>query len=399
MNTLNLQQITIQSFPTTSAHETYLMEVAGRFFEIGKDTARILIYFQQNGCGEEAIEAYVANTAGKYSKDEIEIFLDNLSKKMDGDKSMPDKRKAFLYNKAFLPETVINKCSVWLKFLFHRRIMIPSLLLFTVLDILYFVDFQGIGKERLDMNIYLLAGLFLFFVFSSLFHELGHASACRYFGVAHGDIGFGLYINIPVFYTDVSNVWKLPRKQRCIVNIGGVYFQTLLLIPFLIAGVGIESSLLNYIILIMNLNFLLTLNPFFRFDGYWMMTDILGVANLRQKGKEWMNYMWKILLRKETGKRPYLFSLTKDAKIGLVIYTVVVNLFFGFYFFYALPQFFIRFYQTFPERFDRLLVELSMRKMPDWMNLQQIVLQLFFLFFFLYMLYKMLVPVIRKWVK
>lgn len=395
---INLQQITVRPFPTSSTHETCLMEVSGRFFEIGKDVAHLITYFQQNGCGEEAIAAYAQET-GKYSHEEVYAFLETLSKKMGGEGAAPDKKQAFLYNKDLLPAAVVEKCSFLLKGVFRPWVMGPALLLFAVLDIAYFGQFRGIGNERLDMNIYLLAALFLFFVFSSLFHELGHASACRYFGVSHGDIGFGLYINIPVFYTDVSNVWTLPRIQRCIVNIGGVYFQTWLLMPFLIAGLYRDSSLLNYIILIMNLNFLLMLNPFFKFDGYWIMTDVLGVANLRQKGMEWIGYVWKKVLRKETEKRPYLYSLSMGAKVGLVVYTVVVNLFFGFYFLYVLPQFFIRFYRTFPDRFDRLLVELSLRQMPDWANVQQIVLQLLLLFFFLYMLYRMCIPLIKKWVK
>ena len=60
----------------------------------------------------------------------------------------------------------------------------------------------------------------MFFIFSSLIHELGHASACHYFQIPHGNIGFGLYLNIPVFYTDVSQAWKLTRRERFLINIG-----------------------------------------------------------------------------------------------------------------------------------------------------------------------------------
>lgn len=129
------------------------------------------------------------------------------------------------------------------------------------------------------------------------------------------------------------------QEKRCIVNVGGVYFQILLLIPFLVIYLYSQSSLLSYIILIMNFNFLLTLNPFFKFDGYWIMTDVLGVANLRQKGKEWMLYMINKFRHKNTNKVPYLMSLSKGTKIALVIYTIVVNFFFGFYFLYILPLF------------------------------------------------------------
>lgn len=59
------------------------------------------------------------------------------------------------------------------------------------------------------MNAYSIIGLLAFVLLSSFFHELGHASACKYFEVKHGGIGFGLYLNFPVLYTDVTEVWKL----------------------------------------------------------------------------------------------------------------------------------------------------------------------------------------------
>ena len=42
---MNLQEIEIRPFSTSSLHETFLMEVSGRFFEIGKDVAELLTYF------------------------------------------------------------------------------------------------------------------------------------------------------------------------------------------------------------------------------------------------------------------------------------------------------------------------------------------------------------------
>ncbi len=92
---INLQQITIQPFPTSSTHETCLMEVSGRFFEIGKDVVHLIIYLQQNGCGKENIAAYVRET-GKYTEEEVCGFLEMLSKKVDDDQVVSDKKKVFL---------------------------------------------------------------------------------------------------------------------------------------------------------------------------------------------------------------------------------------------------------------------------------------------------------------
>lgn len=56
---MDLQRIEIRPFQTTSIHETYLLEISGRFFEIGKDTAELLTYFRNNGCEKENVETYV----------------------------------------------------------------------------------------------------------------------------------------------------------------------------------------------------------------------------------------------------------------------------------------------------------------------------------------------------
>lgn len=71
-----------------------------------------------------------------------------------------------------------------------------------------------------------------------------------------------------VFYADVSNVWYLSRDKRIVVNLGGVYFQMILLIPLYIAYYITHSDLLAYLLLSFNLNFIVVLNPFFKFDGY-----------------------------------------------------------------------------------------------------------------------------------
>lgn len=398
---MNLQQLTIHPFPTASRHDTCLLEAQGRFFEIGKDTAELLEYLQANGGDEESIVRYAEVHNGKPSKEEIVTFLDTFGKQLDAnDNSNGNRRKSFLYHKDFIPNTVVGYCSTALKPLFQPWLMAVVVVVFAGLESSYFLHYRDM-VEQTQVNIYLIAGLYIFLALSSLVHEFGHAAACRYYGMPHGNVGLGLYLNLPVFYTDVTHVWKLSRRQRCVVNFGGVYFQMLLLIPLLTAAIIGGNGLLDYMILLMNFNFALTLNPFFKFDGYWMMTDLLGIANLRKKGNEWLKYLFYKVRGKNIPVRPYILSLAPWAKWGLAVYTVVVNLFFCFYFFYVIPQFFIHFYRTFPDRFLQLMTELSYRQMPSWSNLQQIILQLLFLFLFLYMTYRMVTPLIRRlrWAK
>lgn len=80
----------------------------------------------------------------------------------------------------------------------------------------------------------------------------------------------------------VSNIWKLRRKQRIVVDLAGIYFQLLFLLPIILVHFMTNLDL-KYVIYAINLSFLFDLNPFFRFDGYWVFTDLLGIANLRQR--------------------------------------------------------------------------------------------------------------------
>mgnify|MGYP000428174130 FL=1 len=275
------------------------------FFEIGKDAAELLNYLKENGCDEVAVDTYVESHDGHPSKDDVIEFLEMLSSKIAEGKVSSTKKGVFLYRHDLISSEKVRKCASSLKILFDSRVMMAIVGIFIILDFIHFTEFYT-ETIHVDLSIYTVIGLFLFFIFSSLIHELGHASACHYFQIPHGNIGFGLYLNIPVFYTDVSQAWKLPRRERFLINIGGVYFQMVLLIPFLIAYFFFHYPFFKYIIVVMNMNFVITLNPFFKFDGYWILSDVLGVANLRKKGTEWVGYVLSKIKNKKVEHRPYL---------------------------------------------------------------------------------------------
>jgi putative peptide zinc metalloprotease protein len=248
------------------------------------------------------------------------------------------------------------------------------------------------------INIYMVAGLVLFMLISSLFHEIGHASACKYLGVQHGGIGFGLYLNFPVLYTDVTQVWRLNRKQRCLVNMAGVYFQCIILILILVLFGFTRWDMCRYIIFTLNLGFLMTLNPFFKFDGYWLATDILGVSNLRQRTKE----VWAYLAAKLSGKTPshlpYLLRMKGWERYLFAIYTITVNLFMGYYFLYIIPRFLYSFIQSFPDEAERLVLYVSNNMRPPFALIRNIGCQLLFMILIGYMCMRLVInPVIKKY--
>lgn len=140
--------------------------------------------------------------------------------------------------------------------------------------------FASIGLSQVD---YLLIYCLLFVSF--LLHEIGHAAASQHCGAKPAEIGFGMYLIFPVFYCNVTEIWRLPPRQRIVVSIGGSYFQLLvsaILVPFQLAT---DSQMLSVVIAANLFAVFMTLNPFLKFDGYWMYSDFFSIPNLRQRSQ------------------------------------------------------------------------------------------------------------------
>lgn len=171
-------------------------------------------------------------------------------------------------------------------------------------------------------------------VFTALFHEFGHAAACRKYGCDHGSIGFLLYMIFPSLYINLSNVWRLPSKQRAVVDAGGMYFQLLTTIPlcliyWLTGNLHCAATVLSVDIMV-----LLSLNPILRFDGYWLLVDLSGLVNLRARSWRVIKEVVLWCLGKTTSV-PALDEITgRGKKLLLVTYSfIAVGMFSSFIFF------------------------------------------------------------------
>ncbi len=129
-------------------------------------------------------------------------------------------------------------------------------------------------------------------IFSYLFHEMGHCSATARYGRTVKRVGFGLYWIFPTFFSDVTTSWELTRKQRMVVDVGGIYFQFVISAFLGAACVVFAKSDIVYtlqICLVMNLfSMLISLNPMLKFDGYWLYADWFNISNLRRKSIDFL---------------------------------------------------------------------------------------------------------------
>ncbi len=117
-------------------------------------------------------------------------------------------------------------------------------------------------------------------VVSMAFHEIGHASACRYSGARPGVMGGGLYLIWPAFYTEVSDAYRLDRRGRLRVDLGGLYFTAIFAV--ISAGLWLATGLdaLLLVVAMQLVQMVKQLAPFIRADGYHIVADLVGVPDL-----------------------------------------------------------------------------------------------------------------------
>ena len=113
-----------------------------------------------------------------------------------------------------------------------------------------------------------------------LFHEVGHATACRFGGGNPGSIGAGVYLMFPALYTNVTDSYRLDRRSRLRTDLGGIYFNAVFIVGAAAAFRYTRFAPLVVIIIVSQLEMLQQMLPVVRFDGYYVLADLVGVPDL-----------------------------------------------------------------------------------------------------------------------
>jgi putative peptide zinc metalloprotease protein len=120
-------------------------------------------------------------------------------------------------------------------------------------------------------------------------HEFGHGLACKKFGGQCHEMGVMLLVLTPCLYCNVSDAWMLPNKwRRIFISTAGMYVELVLASIATFVWWFSEPGMIN--LLALNIIFvssvstiLFNANPLLRYDGYYILADLLEIPNLRQK--------------------------------------------------------------------------------------------------------------------
>jgi putative peptide zinc metalloprotease protein len=201
----------------------------------------------------------------------------------------PPRAEPFLavtLSQAFLPARVVRRLAGWFTPLF-RPAVIAAVVAAVVASDLWLLVGSGLRREGpvaeavaflIDpVDVLALLGLL---VLVTLFHELGHAAGCRYGGGRPGAIGAGLYLWFLVFWTDVTDAYRLDRPGRLRTDLGGIYFNGVFIVVGTIGYALSGWAPLAIAVVMTNVFALQQLLPVIRMDGYYILGDLTGVPNL-----------------------------------------------------------------------------------------------------------------------
>jgi len=144
-------------------------------------------------------------------------------------------------------------------------------------------------------------------------HEFGHGLSCKHFGGECHELGAMMLVFTPALYCNVSDSWMLPNKwHRAAIGAAGMYVELFLASCATFLWWYSQPGLLNSICLsVMFICSVSTVvfngNPLLRFDGYYILMDILEIPNLRQKSTEITRrfFVW-LCLGIEQPENPFL---------------------------------------------------------------------------------------------
>ena len=132
---------------------------------------------------------------------------------------------------------------------------------------------------------------------TKIIHEFGHGLSCKHFGGECHEMGVMLLVLTPCLYCNVSDSWMLPNKwHRAWIGAAGMYVELIIAATctwiwwFTRTNPGLLNNLCLSTMFVCSVSTLMfNANPLLRYDGYYILSDLTEIPNLRQKASSILN--------------------------------------------------------------------------------------------------------------
>jgi putative peptide zinc metalloprotease protein len=191
------------------------------------------------------------------------------------------------------PDWMLEKLDPWFGWLFEPWAVAVAMSFVTSAVMLVLVNFDVFRSKLPDFHQFFASGNWLYLgialAVTKVLHEFGHGLSCKHYGGECHEMGMMLLVFTPCLYCDVSDSWMLPSKwKRAAIGAAGMYVEVIIasIATYLWwnSHAGIFNQLCLDVMFVSSVSTILfNANPLMRYDGYYILSDILEIPNLRQK--------------------------------------------------------------------------------------------------------------------
>jgi putative peptide zinc metalloprotease protein len=173
--------------------------------------------------------------------------------------------------------------------------------------------------------------LYLGMILIKVLHEFGHAYACRRFGGEVHTMGVMLLVFTPIPYMDATSSWGFrSRWARMLVGAAGmvteIFVAALATFVWARTGDGLVHSLAYNMMFIASVSTVLfNINPLLRFDGYYILSDLIDIPNLHQRSTKQLKHLvekYAFGYRKSTSS-----AQSKNEAFWLVVFGILSGIY------------------------------------------------------------------------
>ncbi|MDD3155768.1 MAG: hypothetical protein PHS41_12970, partial [Victivallaceae bacterium] len=197
------------------------------------------------------------------------------------------------------PEKFFDRLTPYVSWIVSKPVVLFLLIPALIGYLLVLRDFGTVRATFLDSLSWAgLAKYFAAILFLKFIHESAHSLAAIHFGCRVRGIGLGFMVFYPRLYTDTTDSWRLPRRQRLLIDAAGIIVELLLggIAALLWAYLppGAWKSTMFYIFAVGTISTLfINGNPCIRYDGYYILCDLVNIDNLMTRSGEFVRAFWR----------------------------------------------------------------------------------------------------------
>ena len=191
------------------------------------------------------------------------------------------------------PDWMLERLSPWLGWIFSPAAIAVFMGFALSALMLVLVNFDVFRSKLPEFHQFFASGNWLYLAIAlgvtKVIHEFGHGLSCKYYGGECHEMGVMILVFTPCLYCDVSDSWMLPNKwKRAAIGAAGMYVEVIMaaIATYLWwnSHPGVFNQLCLDVMFVSSVSTILfNANPLLRYDGYYILSDVLEIPNLRQK--------------------------------------------------------------------------------------------------------------------